>query len=101
LKTVYHLDKTIELHKLYFGKIPYLPIWISNKMEFGSLKNLDFVSEISFMYLFATKHTIANIHKHNKKANVWTVDNEERIKQLANIGIDGVITNHPELEVFK
>jgi len=101
LKTVHQLDKTIKLHKLYFGKIPYLPIWISNKMEFGSLKNLDFVSEISFMYLFATKHTIANIHKHNKKANVWTVDNEERIKQLVNIGIDGVITNHPELEVFK
>lgn len=97
LKRCRSLEKNIEMHKLYFGKFPFLPIWISNRAEFGSLEKLDLVSEISFSYIFATKDAIKNIHKANKKANVWTVDNADRVKQLIKLGVDGVITNHPEM----
>lgn len=97
IKRINSLDKNIEIHKLFYGKFPYLPIWISNKLEFGSLEKLNFVSEISFFYIFATKDAIKSIHKVNKKANVWTVDDANRVKQLINLGVDGVITNHPEI----
>jgi len=97
LERIHSLNKEIEIHKLYYGKIPFLPIWISNRPEFGSLKKLDFVTEISFFYIFATHDAVNSIHKANKKANAWTIDNQKRVKQLINLGVDGVITNHPEM----
>jgi glycerophosphoryl diester phosphodiesterase len=99
LTKVHFLDNLIEIHKLYFGKFPFLPIWISNKLEFGSPDDLNYIKEISICNLFATKDAISCIHNSNKKVNVWTVDDINRIYKLINIGVDGVITNHPEIRV--
>ena len=97
LEKINSIDKNLELHKLYYMKLPYLPIWISNRIEFGSLKRLYFIKEISLLYWFANKDAINCIHNSNKKANAWTVDNQEKIKKLVYIGIDGVITNYPNI----
>ena len=34
-------------------------------------------------------------HAGGFEVNVWTVDDEDRIRQLAGWGVDGVITNEP------
>jgi len=43
------------------------------------------------------KKEIEEIHKRGLKAWVYTVDDPQRARQLINAGIDGIITNRPEL----
>ncbi len=42
-----------------------------------------------------TKDTIAAIHAQGWKAWVWTVDNPDRVRELVQAKIDGIITNRP------
>jgi glycerophosphoryl diester phosphodiesterase len=36
-------------------------------------------------------------HEAGLAVNVWTVDDPDRIRQLAALGVDGIVTNHPAI----
>jgi len=40
---------------------------------------------------------MAKAKRRGYRINVWTVDDPERIVQLQALGIDGIITNRPDL----
>ena len=42
---------------------------------------------------------IEEAHSRGLNVNVWTVDDESRISQLSEWGVDGIITNFPGLAV--
>ena len=42
---------------------------------------------------------IVEAHSRGLNVNVWTVDDESRILELAEWGVDGIITNFPALAV--
>ncbi len=42
---------------------------------------------------------VAAAHRHGLEVNVWTVDEPGRIAELARLGVDGIITNVPDLAV--
>lgn len=42
-----------------------------------------------------TKRLVKNAHKHNIAVHYWTIDNEEDMKKLIEIGADGIMTNVP------
>lgn len=46
-------------------------------------------------YRLADRASVAAWHRRRFFVNVWTVDDEERLKILASHGVDGVITNDP------
>ena len=33
----------------------------------------------------------------NMKVDVWTVNNTEKMEKLINLGVDGIITDYPDL----
>lgn len=39
---------------------------------------------------------VASLHARNRKINVWTPDEPAEIIRLADLGVDGVITNYPK-----
>lgn len=45
------------------------------------------------------EHYVAAAHDAGLAVNVWTVDDPERIRQLAEFGVDAVITNVPEIAI--
>ena len=45
----------------------------------------------------ATSEIIAGAHAHGVKVNAWTVDHPERARELARAGVDGIITNRPDV----
>jgi len=47
--------------------------------------------------VLVTRKMIKGNHNINRTINCWTVDDSERINQLRKWGIDGIITNHPDL----
>ncbi|RLD89378.1 MAG: glycerophosphodiester phosphodiesterase [Bacteroidetes bacterium] len=99
LEQVHQLDPEIELHKLFIGKLSLLPVYVSAGFapEYYSFEKHPYITEYSINYLFANKSIINAIHKRGKKVNVWTIDNFEKFQKLKNLGIDGFITNSPNI----
>jgi glycerophosphoryl diester phosphodiesterase len=48
-------------------------------------------------YLFATERMKQAVSDAGGELYVWTVDDEDRIRNLAQLGVDGIITNDPRL----
>lgn len=46
-----------------------------------------------------TAKDITWYHQHDLRVNTWTVDNEADLRRLALAGVDGLITNRPQLAV--
>jgi glycerophosphoryl diester phosphodiesterase len=68
----------------------------SDKMPILRAKLLN-VDAIHPWYQNVTKEVRKSASKNNIKINTYTVDNPAEIKKLANIGVDGIITNVPDV----
>jgi glycerophosphoryl diester phosphodiesterase len=62
------------------------------------LKALGFTPTIySPEYALATEATIKKCHDQNIKIIPWTVDDKKEIERLKALGVDGIITDYPNL----
>ena len=46
---------------------------------------------------YVTTRMIGDAHSNHLTINVWTVDTREEIEHYARIGVDGIVTNRPDL----
>lgn len=46
-----------------------------------------------------TKHFINEAHRHNMAVNFWTVNDKEVMRDLIELGVDGIITNRPDIMI--
>ena len=97
LSEVRKYDKDIELHKIFFGRIPFTNIIFSPKFSNLNKPLYGSVSEFSSMYYFTDKALIKKIHEKGKKINVWTINDAEKIERMIEKGVDGIITDNPAL----
>ena len=87
-----------EVHNRYPGVIT--GFLTSNKQATleENLKNIGFTPDIySPHYKLATKELVDNAHAHGMKFVPWTVNTLEEMQQLVAIGVDGIITDYPDL----
>ena len=65
-----------------------------------NLKNIGFTPDIySPQYQLATKELIEKCHQQGMKFVPWTVNTLEDMKELKSMGVDGIITDYPNLFV--
>ncbi|MET3617919.1 glycerophosphoryl diester phosphodiesterase [Peptoniphilus olsenii] len=50
------------------------------------------------LYMTMDKETVDKLHDKNIKVNVWTVNDKKSYNCMKKIGVDGVITNYPDLQ---
>lgn len=63
-----------------------------------NLRNIGFMPDIySPNYKLATKELIDSVHAKGMKFVPWTVNTLEEMKELKAIGVDGIITDYPNL----
>jgi glycerophosphoryl diester phosphodiesterase len=62
----------------------------------GNIQNIE-ADFLAVNARFATRSLINKLHHKNKEIYVWTVDDPVSISSLMNRGVDGVITNLPEV----
>jgi glycerophosphoryl diester phosphodiesterase len=63
-----------------------------------NLKSIGFIPEIySPQYKLATKELIEKCHAQGMKFVPWTVNTLEEMKDLKEMGVDGIITDYPNL----
>ncbi len=56
-----------------------------------------FADAVAPFHEFVTPEIIENAHRNNLLIITWTVDDRERAEELKGMGIDGIVTNKPDL----
>jgi len=84
----------IKLQKLIVFKFPLSSFNFSK-----GIKKDDFSDwrGVNVYYRFARKKLIKKLHKQGKTVYVWTVNNPKKAKELIKRGVDGIITNKPDI----
>ena len=94
----FHHDKIKKLQKLE----PKLKLALLTDSEFieiekylstNGLNSYSYHPEINLI----SKKDIEILHKNGIKVFVWTVNKEEDLDYLVKLGVDGVITNYPDI----
>jgi glycerophosphoryl diester phosphodiesterase len=45
----------------------------------------------------ASRRLVSSMHDASKKVNVWTANNEGQIEKLIGMGVDGIISDNPDV----
>lgn len=61
----------------------------------SSIEDIEFSDDFSIEETNATAELIVNIHKAGKKCYVWTINSEENLQNLIDMGVDGIVTDNP------
>lgn len=87
-------DSSINLQKLIVFKFPLVSFNFDkhfNKDDFNNWQG------VNVYYRFCSKRVIRKIHKLGKTVYVWTVNKPRKARKLARKGVDGIITNKPDI----
>lgn len=80
---------------------PQVPLAALTATKF--IEPWDYLSKHQFDYfhpLFTTvdEITVNKLHAHDIKVNLWTVNDEKYCHMARDLGVDGIITNYPDLD---
>ncbi len=87
-------DSNINLQKLIVFKFPLVSFNFDkkfNKDDFESWQG------VNVYYRFCSKRVIRKLHKLGKTVYVWTVNKPRKARKFARRGVDGIITNKPDI----
>ena len=94
---VHKLDPEIRIGKLFVGKHANLPLSWDKGVNLKPLRRYHFVDEIIVKHVYATKNIIDRVHGMGKELHVWTVNDPKTIEELVLRGVDGIISDYPNL----
>jgi len=97
LYKVNELDSSILLYKLFVGKPRFLSVILGKRLHFKSLESYEMVEGFCVMYPFVHRQLIEEVHALGKTVFVWTLNDAEVFKELLELGVDGVITDCPDV----
>jgi glycerophosphoryl diester phosphodiesterase len=90
-----HQENTgVKLQRLIVFKFPLSSFNFSRRIEKDNYSDW---SGVNIQYRFAKKRIIKKLHKQNKTIYVWTVNKKRIAKRMIRRGVDGIITNKPDM----
>jgi glycerophosphoryl diester phosphodiesterase len=92
------MNKNIETAALFIEKKS--PTVILRRLHYvgtfiKKAKNVN-ASALNLPHQFITKKLIKHAYSNNLKVNAWTCNSKKSIEKMKLLGVDGIITNHPE-----
>lgn len=87
-------DSSINLQKLIVFNLPLVSFNFDKHFNKDDFKNWE---GVNVYYKFCSKRVIKKIHKLGKTVYVWTVNKPRKARKLAKRGVDGIITNKPDV----
>ena len=85
------------LASFFFSSAIVLPLSYDTTINFKPLERYYFVDEIIVQHKYASKAFIDKVHQFGKELHVWTVNDPETIEKLIERGVDGIISDYPNL----
>ncbi len=83
-----------KLQKLIVFKFPLASFTFSKR---GEKDDFSAWQGVNVYGKFASRKVIKKLHSQGKTVFVWTVDNKRKMKKLVRRGVDGIITNKPDV----
>lgn len=87
-------DSSINLQKLIVFNLPLVSFNFDKHFSKDDFKNWE---GVNVYYKFCSRRVIKKIHKLGKTVYVWTVNSPRKARKLAKKGVDGIITNKPDI----
>ena len=91
-------DSNINLQKLIVFNFPLVSFNFDKRFNKDDFKNWQ---GVNVCYRFCSKRVIRKTHKLGKTVYVWTVDKPRKARKYARWGVDGIITNKPDILELK
>jgi glycerophosphoryl diester phosphodiesterase len=91
-------DSSINLQKLIVFNLPLVSFNFDKHFSKDDFKNWE---GVNVYYKFCSKRVIRKIHNLGKTVYVWTVNNPKKARKLVKRGVDGIITNKPDILTLK
>lgn len=84
----------IKLQRLIVFKLPLTSFNFSKKFNKDRFENWQGVNAY---YFFTNRKLVRRLHRQNKTVFAWTVNKKRIVKRMLRIGVDGIITNKPDM----
>ncbi len=88
------IDPDCKTGFLYSPTSKTLPKMFWRQLEYTKMLGADAVHPY---YLFVTEKYVKNAHAMGLKVNPWTVNSEKAIDKMIELGVDGIITDFPDV----
>lgn len=78
-----------------------LGLLVENEIDVNAqLVQLDFIPEyFNPEYVLLTEEVLSELHSRSIKVLVWTVNNKESILRMKKLGVDGIISDYPNIVI--
>lgn len=96
LKSIHRENPDLELNLLLNYSNKAIPIYIDRVPKLGNIYRFKKSSAINPNYKLVDRKMVNAIHEKGRQIFCWTVDDEDEMKRLIDLGVDGIITNHPD-----
>ena len=91
------LHCTVPVQKLLVGIFPFTSLMLDFRLHFAELTDYPDVDAFTFSHGMITRQNVTDAHALGKKVHVYTVNNEHDMRQMISYGVDGIITDRPDL----
>lgn len=95
LEVIHGMDSNIELQYLIFTDFSPFNMYLGTSVTMGDYQQSIYAA-INPFYKSLTQGKIESIHQAGFKTFTYTVNEEEDMKKLIALGVDGIITDYPD-----
>lgn len=97
LEEMHKLAPDLECQQLIIAPKGIMPMHVTRKLQGGKFTPLPYVTSVNPHHMFVTKAWIEKMHKENKTVYPFTLNTEDKMRKAINLGVDGIITNYPDV----
>ena len=97
LKNFARLDPDLPLHKLGVYQSPAFPFYIDHRPGVGRMHRISDVEQLNLYHKFLNRRILRRISNKNLSVYTWTVNEPEDMIKMINLGVDGIITDYPDV----
>lgn len=97
IKKLGELKSPVPIQKLLVGVFPFSSLMLDFRLHFAEFTDYPQVEAFTFSKSMITRQNVAEVHALNKKVHVYTVNTEKDMRQMIDYGVDGIITDRPDL----
>jgi glycerophosphoryl diester phosphodiesterase len=99
LEAAHNFDDSVQTKKMLIGEesTPLLAFYIETRVHLGRAKLGDRLTALNPEYTTLSTRRVFRMHAHGFKVYAYPVNKREEMVKMMHMGVDGIITDHPEI----
>lgn len=86
--------QAMQHHKQLLPEVPVGALGTPLRADLGALAT--WADQVNPVHWSIGPHFVAAVRRHGMSCQAWTVDRPSQMRRVTGLGVDGVITNHPD-----